>query len=104
MKTYANKKLNILGKHSVTFQYKENMLTNFSLYVIAGNGVKPLGCNWLSEVKLDRTIISNRYKEKLNNISRTNDNSEKVVNLVKNYGESKSESVSNERGSLIRNW
>ena len=33
MKTYANKKLNVLRKHSVTFQYKENMLTNF-LYML----------------------------------------------------------------------
>ena len=53
IKTYANENLNLLGKPSVTVQYKENMFTNFLLYVIAGSGVNLLGCNWLSEVKLD---------------------------------------------------
>ena len=63
------------------------MFTNFSLYIIAGDGVNLLGCNWLSEVKLDWAILFNRCKEKLNNISKTDDISEKLENLVKNYSE-----------------
>ena len=46
-----------------------------------------LGCNWLSEVKLDWTILFNCCKEKLENISETNYISEKLENLVKNYSE-----------------
>ena len=63
------------------------MFTNFSLYIIAGDGVNLLGCNWLSEVKLDWAILFNRCKEKLNNISKKDDISEKLENLVKNYSE-----------------
>ena len=46
-----------------------------------------LGRNWLSEVKLDWAILFNRCKEKFNNISKTDDISEKLENLVKNYSE-----------------
>ena len=63
------------------------MFTNFPLYVIAGHGVNLFGRNWLSEVKLDRTILFNRCKQKLNNIPKTNDISEKLENLVKNYNQ-----------------
>ena len=63
------------------------MFTNFPLYVIAGDGVNLLGRNWLSEVKLDWAILLNRCKEKLNNISRTDDISEKLEIFVKNYRE-----------------
>ena len=87
VKTYANESLKVLGKFSVTVQYKENMLTNFPLYVIAGDGVNLLGRNWLSEIKLDWVILFDRCKEKLNNISKTDDISEKLENLVKNYSE-----------------
>ena len=59
----------------------------FPLYVITGNGVNLLGRNWLSEVKLDWAILFNRCKEKLNNIFKTNEISEKLENLVKNYSE-----------------
>ena len=45
IKTYANESLNVLGKFSVTVQYKENVFTNFPLYVIAGNGLNLLGRN-----------------------------------------------------------
>ena len=62
------------------------MFTNFSLYVIAGDGVNLIGRNWLSEVKLDWTILFNRCKEKLN-ISKTDTISEKLETLVKNYSE-----------------
>ena len=34
IKTYANENLNVLGKLSVTVQYKANMFTNLPLYVI----------------------------------------------------------------------
>ena len=63
------------------------MFTNFPLYVIAGDGVNLLGRNWLSEVKLDWAILFNRCNEKLNNIPKTDDISEKLENLVKNYSE-----------------
>ena len=63
------------------------MFSNFPLYVIAGDGVNPLGLNWLSEVKLDWLILFNRCKEKLNNISKTDAISEKLETLVKNYSE-----------------
>ena len=46
-----------------------------------------LGCNWLSEVKLDWTILFHRCKENLNNISKPNDITEKLENLVKNCSE-----------------
>ena len=84
IKTYANESLNVLGKFSVTVQYKENMFTNFPLYVIAGDGVNLLSRNWLSEVQLDWAILFNPCKEKLNNISKTDDVSEKLENLLKN--------------------
>ena len=86
IKTHANGNLNALEKFSATVQYKENMFFNFSLYVIAGDGVKLLSRNWISEVKLDWTILSNRCKEKLSNISKTDD-SKKLENLLKNYSE-----------------
>ena len=70
LQTYANGNLNVLGKLGVTVHNKENMFTNFSLYVIAGNGVNLLARNWLSEVKLDWAILFNPCKEKLNNISK----------------------------------
>ena len=63
------------------------MFTNFPLYVIAGDGVNHLGRNWLSEVELDWEILFNCCKEKLNNISKTDDISRKLENLVKNYSE-----------------
>ena len=63
------------------------MFSNFPLYVIAGDGVNPLGLNWLSEVKLDWPILFNRCKEKLNNISKTDAISEKLETLLKNYSE-----------------
>ena len=63
------------------------MFTNFHLYVIAGNSMNLLGCNWLSEVQLNWAILFNRCKEKLDNISKTNDIVEKLENLVKNYNE-----------------
>ena len=72
------------------------MFTNFPLYVIAGDGVNLLGRNWLSEVKLDWTILFNCCKEKINNIPKTDDISEKLENLVKNY----SEMFSNELGTI----
>ena len=56
IKTNANESLNVLGKFIVTVQYKENMFTNFLLYVIGKDGVNLLGHNWLSEVKLDWVI------------------------------------------------
>ena len=40
IKTYANESLNVLGKLSVTVQYKENMFTNLPLYVIAGDDLQ----------------------------------------------------------------
>ena len=46
-----------------------------------------LGRNWLSEVKLDWTILFHRCKENLNNISKPNDITEKLENLVKNCSE-----------------
>ena len=61
------------------------MFTNFSLYVTAGDGVNLIGRNWLSEVKLDWTILFNRCKEKLSHISKTDDISEKLKYLVNNY-------------------
>ena len=61
------------------------MFTNFSLYVIAGDGVNLIGRNWLSEVKLDWTILFNRCKEKLSHISKTDDIREKLKYLVNNY-------------------
>ena len=60
------------------------MFTNSPLYVITGDGVNLLGRNWLSEVKFDRTILFNRCKEKLNNISKADAISEKLETLVKN--------------------
>ena len=88
--------MNVLGKFSVTVQYKENMFSNFPLYVTAGDGVNLLGRNWLSEVKLDWAILFNCCKEKINNIPKTDDISEKLENLVKNY----SEMFSNELGTI----
>ena len=49
--------------------------------------VSILARNWLSKVKLDWTILLKNCKEKLNNISKTNDISEKLENLAKNYSE-----------------
>ena len=86
IKTYANESLNVLGKLSVTVQFKENMFTNFPLYVIVGDGMNLLGCNWLSEVKLDWAILFNCCKEKLN-ISKTDAISGKLETLIKNYSE-----------------
>ena len=63
------------------------MFTNFHLYVIAGNSMNLLGCNWLSEVQLNWAILFNCCKEKLDNISKTNDIVEKLENLFKNYNE-----------------
>ena len=42
IKTCANESLNVLGKLSVTAQYKEHLFTNFPLNVIAGDGVNLL--------------------------------------------------------------
>ena len=63
------------------------MFTNFPLYIIGGNNVNLLGRNWLSEVKLDQTILFNCCKQNLNNISKTKNISENLENLVKNYSE-----------------
>ena len=60
------------------------MFTNFHLYLIAGNSMNLLGCNWLSEVQLNWVILFNCCKD---NISKTNDIVEKLGNLVKNYNE-----------------
>ena len=49
--------MKVLGKLGVTVQYKENMFTNFPLYVVAGDGVNLLGRTCLSEVKLDWAIF-----------------------------------------------
>ena len=91
IKTYANESLNVLGNVrvtlSVTVQYNKNMLTNFPLNVIAGDSANLLGCNWLSEVKLDWSILFNPCTQNLNNVSKTDDISEKLENLVKNYSE-----------------
>ena len=91
IKTYANESLNVLGNVRVTFsgtvQYNKNMLTNFPLNVIAGDGANLLGCNCLSEVKLYWAILFNPCKENLNNVSKTDDIREKLENLVKNYSE-----------------
>ena len=38
-------------------------------------------------MKFDCAILFDRYNEKLNNISETDDISEKLENLVKNYSE-----------------
>ena len=80
----------------MTVQYRENMFTNFPLYVIAGDGANLLGRNWLSEIKLDWAILFDRCKEKINNISKTDDISEKLENLVENY----SEIISSELGTI----
>ena len=64
-KKYANESLNVLRNLSITVKYKENMFTNFPLYVITGDGVNLLGRNCLSETKLDWAILFNRCKEKL---------------------------------------
>ena len=63
------------------------MFTNFPLYIVGGNNVNLLGRNWLSEVKLDQTILFNCCKQNLNNISKTKNISENLENLVKNYSE-----------------
>ena len=55
--TYSNDNLNVLGKLSMTAQYKENILTKFLLYVISGNSVNLLRHNWLSQIKVDWTYI-----------------------------------------------
>ena len=47
IKAYANENLDVLGKLSITDRYKDNMFTNFPLYVISGNGVNLLGRKWL---------------------------------------------------------
>ena len=72
---------------TVTAQYKENMFTNFPLYIIAGDNVNLLCRNWLSvsEVNIDWAILFNCCKGKLNNISKTNYTIKKVKNFVKNY-------------------
>ena len=78
------------------------MFTNFPLYVIAGDGVNLLGRNWLSEVKLDWAILFNRCNEKLNNIPKTDDISEKLENLVKNYSEIFSSELGTTKGVITK--
>ena len=52
------------------------MFPNLSLYIIGGSSANFLGRNWLSEVKLDWTILFAHCEEKLNDISKAKDISE----------------------------
>ena len=87
IKTYGNENLNVLRKLNVTVGYKENMFTNSPLCVIARDGLNLLGRNWLSDVKHNWATLFNCWKEKLNNISKTDAISKKLETLVKNYRE-----------------
>ena len=59
IKTYVNERL--LGKLSLTVQYKENMFTNLPLYVIAGEDL--LSGKWRDEISDDIKPYYNERNE-----------------------------------------
>ena len=61
IKTYASESLNVLGKLSLTVQYKENMFINLPLYVIAGDDL--LSGKWRDKISDDIKPYYNERNE-----------------------------------------
>ena len=52
LKTYSGERLDVLGKASVTVEYK-NQVKGLSVYVLKGKGPNLMGRNWLGHINLD---------------------------------------------------
>ena len=61
IKTYASESLNVLGKLSLTVQYKENMFINLPLYVIAEDDL--LSGKWRDKISDDIKPYYNELNE-----------------------------------------
>ena len=52
IKTYSGERLDVLGKASVTVEYK-NRVAGLPVYVLKGRGSNLMGRNWLGHINLD---------------------------------------------------
>ena len=89
IKTYANDRLNVLGKIFVDVDYQGKLYENLKLFVLKGNGVKLVGRSWLNVMQLNWDLVMrpvDNSVHEMKEITDTKNTSTRLASLIKKHG------------------
>ena len=89
IKTYANDRLNVLGKIFVDVDYQGKLYENLKLFVLKGNGVNLLGRSWLNVMQLNWDLVMrpvDNSVHEMKEITDTKNTSTRLASLIKKHG------------------